>query len=331
MNKKAIALISGGLDSLLAAKVVQDQGVKVQGVAFLMQFASKDIQKFKHQIQEASDEAEVPVKFIDMSEEFLKVLKKPSYGYGANLNPCIDCKILMLKLAKKFMQKENATFIVTGEVLGERPMSQRRGALNIVEKKALLKGLLLRPLSAKLLEETLPEQQGIVNRAELLALSGRGRSRQLAMAKKYKLTKFFAPSGGCLLTDPIFSTKLKDLILRKELRGENVNLLKYGRHFRVDDKTKVVVGKDQNDNDNIVKLEKQTDVVVRLKTGPGPHVLLRGQKNAKNIEIAAGLLISHSKSKNKINVEVEVFEGKKIKEIIKASPLDASTVDKLRI
>ncbi|MFH1395642.1 MAG: tRNA 4-thiouridine(8) synthase ThiI [Candidatus Omnitrophota bacterium] len=331
MNKKAIALISGGLDSLLAAKIVQDQGVKVQGAAFLMQFASKDIKIFKRQIKKASDEAGIPVKFIDMSKEFLEVLKKPNYGYGANLNPCIDCKILMCKLAKNLMKKESAGFIVTGEVLGERPMSQRRDALNIIEKKSGLKGLLLRPLSAKLLEETVPEKEGIVGRDKLCALSGRGRDRQLAMAKKYGLTKFFAPSGGCLLTDSIFSKKLKDLILKKELTSENVSLLKYGRHFRVDEKTKAVVGRDQNDNENIFKLKKQTDVFLRFKTDPGPYVLMRGKKHAENIQKAAGLLIGHSKSRKKTNVAVEVQAGKKTKKIIKADPLDKVTIDKLRI
>ncbi len=270
MKKKAIALVSGGLDSLLAAKVIMEQGIRVEGVVFLMPFASRDIREYTERVRQSADEADIPIKFIDMSEEFLGILKSPNHGYGANLNPCIDCKILMLKLAKEIMERENAGFIITGEVLGERPMSQRKDALDIIRKKSSLNGYLLRPLSAKLLEETVPEAEGVVDRRRLLDLSGRGRSKQLALAKKYSLTKFFAPSGGCLLTDKIFARKLKDLMDSDTLDFNNIALLKCGRHFRLGKDTKTIVGRDEKDNMVLLELKQKKDVVIRLKDDPGP-------------------------------------------------------------
>ena len=159
MKTKAIALVSGGLDSLLAAKVIMEQGIEVEGVCFVMQFASRNLEKFTNRVKEASEEIGVGVRFVDISESFLKILKAPNHGYGANINPCIDCKILMLKYAKGIMQDEGAKFIITGEVLGERPMSQRRDALNIIERDSALGGLLLRPLCAKLMNETIPGER----------------------------------------------------------------------------------------------------------------------------------------------------------------------------
>ncbi|MFC1644385.1 tRNA 4-thiouridine(8) synthase ThiI, partial [Candidatus Omnitrophota bacterium] len=160
MKKKSIALISGGLDSLLAAKTIMKQGIEVLGVVFVMQFASRNVQRFMERVREATGDAGIPVRFIDISKEFLEVLKSPRHGYGAHLNPCIDCKILMLRRAKKVMQEEGASFVITGEVLGERPMSQRKDALEMIKKESSLGDKLLRPLSARLLEATLPEKEG---------------------------------------------------------------------------------------------------------------------------------------------------------------------------
>ncbi|MBL7072912.1 MAG: tRNA 4-thiouridine(8) synthase ThiI [Candidatus Omnitrophica bacterium] len=331
MKKKAIALVSGGLDSLLAAKVIMEQGIPVEGVVFLMQFASRDIREFTERVRQSANEANIPIKFIDMSEEFLGVLRSPDHGYGANLNPCIDCKILMLKLAKDIMKKENAGFVITGEVLGERPMSQRKGALDIIRKRSSLDGYLLRPLSAKLLEKTVPEAEGVVDRSRLLDLSGRGRSKQLALAKKYSLTKFFAPSGGCLLTDKIFARKLKDLIDSDALDPHNIALLKWGRHFRLDKATKTIVGRDEKDNMGILELKHRKDVLLRLKDDPGPYVLLRGNVSFKNIKKAADLLLAHSKSKRKSDAIVEYWTKEENKKELKPCAMDREKIDRLRI
>jgi len=331
MKKKAIALISGGLDSLLAAKVIMKQGIPVEGVVFLMPFASRDIRAYTERVRQSADEADIPIKFIDMSEKFLEILKSPNHGYGANLNPCIDCKILMLKLAKDIMKRENAGFIITGEVLGERPMSQRKDALDIIRKKSSLDGYLLRPLSAKLLEETVPETEGVVDRNRLLDFVGRGRSKQLALAKKYSLTKFFAPSGGCLLTDKIFTRKLKDLINSDTLDFNNIALLKRGRHFRLDKGTKTIVGRDEKDNMNILELKQKKDVLLRLKDDPGPYVLLRGIVSFQNIKKAANLLLAHSKSKQAGSAVVEYWMNEENKKELQSCAMDRDKIDHLRI
>ncbi|MFH1798913.1 MAG: tRNA 4-thiouridine(8) synthase ThiI [Candidatus Omnitrophota bacterium] len=331
MDKKAIALISGGLDSLLAARLVMDQGVEVVGAAFVMQFASRDAEQFKTRTALAADEAGIPIIFKDISTEFLRVLKNPKYGYGANLNPCIDCRILMLESAKKILREERAGFIVTGEVLGERPMSQMRGALEMIEKKTALEGLLLRPLSAKLFKETFAEKQGIVDRDKLLSIEGRSREVQLRLAKKFGLSKFFAPGGGCLLTDEIFSRKLRDLMAVGAMTKGDIDLLKHGRHFRLDKKTKIIVGRDNSDNEKIQSLKEKNDVILRLENDPSPYVLIRGEITAEKIETAAKFVISHSKSRNKDKVAVEYWKDEKRKSILATKPMQLSEVNEKRI
>ena len=332
MKKKAIALISGGLDSLLAARVIMDQGIDLLGVVFVMQFASRDVDAFKSRVRETARDAGVPVKFKDISEEFLHIVKNPRHGYGANLNPCIDCKILMLSSAKKIMKEENAGFIITGEVLGERPMSQRKDALDTIAKEAEVNGYLLRPLSAKLLEETIPEKEGIVDRDTLLDISGRSRARQLQMAEQFGLKKFFTPAGGCLLTDPIFSRRLKDLMDRgSSLDPDNISLLKYGRHFRLDERTKAVVGRDKKDNEMIRSLKREGDLLVRLSAGSGPDGLLRGETSGENIKMTASLIVSHSRKKNEPDTTVAVWRGKKDRDNMTARSMPREKIEKLRI
>lgn len=331
MNRKAIALISGGLDSLLAARAVMEQGIEVLGVAFVMQFASRNVRLFREHVAEAAAEAGIPTRFMDISEDFLEIVKNPRYGYGSNLNPCIDCKILMLNHAKKIMQEENAGFVITGEVLGERPMSQRKDALNIIKKNSSLEGYLLRPLSAKLLEETVPEREGVIDREKLLDISGRSRERQLALAKKYNLRKFFTPAGGCLLTDPIFARRLKDLMTGGDLTADNVALLKYGRHFRLENAAKAVVGRNERDNKGIQALKRPDDVIMRLRARPGPYVLVRGSAGSGNIEKAASLAVSHSKSKNEKNVTVEFWSDDGDKRALLSGPMHAEKIEELRI
>jgi tRNA-specific 2-thiouridylase len=331
VKKKAIALVSGGLDSLLAAKITQGQGVDVLGLVFVMQFASRDIKKFKAHVKEAAAEADIPIRFVDISKEFLEVVKAPKHGYGAHMNPCIDCKILMLKAAKEIMRDEKAAFVLTGEVLGERPMSQRKAALDMIEKNSSLTGYLLRPLSAKLLKETVPEKEGIVDRAKLFDIEGRSREPQLKLARKYGITKFFAPAGGCLLTDPVFARKLKDLVSADRFAMDEVSLLKYGRHFRLDPATKAVVGRDEKENDRLQELKKEGDVLIRLEDKAGPYAIIRGNTTAENIKKTASLVLSHSKYRNEDGTEVEYWiDPEKIKTIAACS-ITADEIKKLRI
>ena len=332
MNKKAIALMSGGLDSLLAARVVKEQGIEIVGVCFVMQFASKNIEAFKEKVIETGASAGISVKCVDISLPFLEMLKNPKHGYGAHINPCIDCKIMMLRKAKEMLKEEGASFLITGEVLGERPMSQRKEALNIIKKDSCTEGILVRPLSAKILEETLPEKKGIIDRSKLYDISGRSRVPQYAIAKHYNITKFSAPAGGCLLTNEGFANKTKDLIKYDSLTLKNVNLIKIGRHFRLDDKTKVIVGKDKEDNDQLRTLAKEKDFILRVKDIPGPDTLFVGEATDDKLNIAASLAASHSKAKEQKKVEVMCFaKEKENRKILTVNSLDAVEIEKIRI
>ena len=330
MNK-AVALVSGGLDSLLAARVVKEQGIEVIGVTFVMPFASRNVEKYKKEVKEAADGANIPVKFVDISKEFLKIVQKPKHGYGANINPCIDCKILMIREAKKIMEKENAQVVVTGEVIGERPMSQNRKALLTIKEESTLENNLLRPLSAKLLEETYAEKENIVDREKLLDISGRSREKQLELARKFGIKKYFTPAGGCLLTDKIFSEKLKDLLASDDFSEGNIELLKYGRHFRLNKKTKVIVGRDETENQYLQGLMKSDDVLLRLKDTSGPYALLRGDGNEELVKKAASLVINHSKIKHEKGVKVEFWQKGSDRKTLLADPMGKEKIEALRI
>ena len=249
MNKKAIVLLSGGLDSILATRLMTELGIEVVCVNYYIEFAvcgGGPTAAIK-----SAEMLGVPLKVFDITPEYLEMFKNPKHGYGANINPCIDCKIFMLKKAKAYMEEVGASFLVTGEVLGERPMSQRRDALNIIEKQAGVRGILLRPLTAKNLPPTLPEEEGTVDRDKLLDIRGRGRTPQLELAAKYGIKEFPNPSGGCLLTDPGFTKRVRDIIAHNDLNLVSLRLLKVGRHFRLSDTTKLVIGRDQEENDEL--------------------------------------------------------------------------------
>ncbi|OIP91198.1 MAG: tRNA 4-thiouridine(8) synthase ThiI [Syntrophaceae bacterium CG2_30_49_12] len=266
---KAIALISGGLDSILAAKLILEQGIEVEGVAFKTPFFGA------RKARTAAQNIGLPLFIIDITEEHLEMLKAPRYGYGKNMNPCIDCHILMLKIAGKRMEAIGADFIVTGEVLGQRPMSQGRQSLGVVAKKSGYQEYILRPLSAKLLAETKPEREGKVAQQKLLDLQGRSRKRQLEMARQYGITNYSTPAGGCLLTDPMFSKRLKDLFAHhRDFRVRDIELLKFGRHFRINNTTTVIVGRNSSDNKAIQRLYEEGDILIYMTHFPGPTVIV---------------------------------------------------------
>lgn len=266
---KAIGLISGGLDSLLATKLLQQQGVEVIGLAFKSPFFS--ISRAK----EAAQRLGIPLKVIDITEDLLKVIKDPKYGRGSQMNPCIDCHILMLKKAAEVMRKEGAHFVFTGEVLGQRPFSQTKKALKLIEQEAGLEGLLLRPLSAKLLPKTVPEEKGYVKREALLAIQGRGRKLQLELAEEFGIRDYPPPAGGCLLTDPSFSKRLKDLLEHSdEVTRRDLELLRIGRHFRLSKETKAIVGRKESENRRLQELFLTADLLMEPKDSPGPVLLL---------------------------------------------------------
>jgi tRNA U34 2-thiouridine synthase MnmA/TrmU len=272
---KALVLFSGGLDSMLSAKILMEQGIKVIPVYFKSYFFGPEIAKKSAEI------LGLKLKVIDISKEHLKIVRKPKFGYGQSMNPCIDCHLLMLKKAKEIMKKEKFDFVATGEVLGERPMSQNKKALELIEKLSSLKGYLLRPLSAKLLEPTIPEKKRLVDREKLFDIKGRSRKRQIELTKKFGIKWYPSPAGGCILTDLEFGKRLKELFEKKKKIDENdIELLKLGRHFWFDD-IKIIVGRNHEENLKIKKLARKGDILIEMKNYTGPTTLIRG-KGIKN-------------------------------------------------
>lgn len=274
---KALVLLSGGLDSMLAARVLMEQGVLITGLSFKSNFFST------LKAKKATEQLGIKLIEVDFSDEHLEMTKNPAHGYGKNMNPCIDCHGLMLKKAKEIMEKEKFDFVATGEVLGQRPMSQHRDALKIVEKISGLEGKLVRPMSAKLLDESEPEKQGKLIRGKLLDISGRSRQRQLELVKKYGIKEYASPGGGCLLTDPEFSEKLlKMLEYWPDCLSNDIALLKCGRVLWLKDANKknvlLVIGRDEKDNGNLEKLAGTGDVIIQPVDENGPTSLIRGIK-----------------------------------------------------
>jgi tRNA-specific 2-thiouridylase len=303
---KAVTLLSGGLDSTLAAKVVMEQGIELEALNFMTLFCT-----CTHRgatclaSQKAVETLGIPLRVFNVSEEYLSVVKDPSHGYGKNMNPCIDCRIFMLKKAKAYMQDSGAAFIVTGEVLGQRPMSQRKDAMRLIEKEAELEGFILRPLSAHVLPMTIPEKEGWVDREKLLKFQGRSRKPQIKLAEHYGIRDYPCPAGGCLLTDPGFAKRMKDLMLHKpDFSLNDVHLLKVGRHFRFSDGVKLIVGRNEEENQKIETFSQSGDILFRISGLPGPLSLLRGKVNEEDIEKAAAVTAHYSKAKDLGNAEV---------------------------
>ncbi len=290
---KAIALISGGLDSILAAKTAQEEGVRVIPLHFKIPFSHRDkgvSSRENNLISFVKNSLGSDLKIFDISNEFLKLLIKPEHGFGANLNPCIDCKIFMLTKTREIMKELDAAFVVTGEVLGQRPMSQHRKALELIEKKSGLEGLLLRPLSAKLLPETTPEKQGWVSREKLLDFSGRSRRPQIKLAQKFGIKDYPNAAGGCLLTDPEFAGRLKELIAHRQLSLNNIELLKIGRHFRLSEQARLVVGRDEKEGKELENLASAGDYLFFPNEElAGPTSLGRGEFNPDLINLSCSI------------------------------------------
>lgn len=266
---KAIALLSGGLDSILAVKLAQNQNIHVTGLTFTTPFFSAD------KAQAAARQISLPLLIADITSEHLLMLKSPRYGYGKNMNPCIDCHTLMLKIAGGKMEELGANFLLTGEVLGQRPMSQTKQSLYVVAKNSGYADYILRPLSAQLLDPIKAEREGKIDRARLLSISGRGRNDQMRLAEEFGIQQYPPPAGGCLLTDPIFSIRLRDLMSHSEDRQiRDYELLKYGRHFRAGDFGKIIVGRNKNDNEALDKLATDEDLVCNVIDFPGPCVFV---------------------------------------------------------
>lgn len=285
----AIGLISGGLDSILAVQIILEQGIEVVGVSFTTPF-------FNAQgAQRAAGAVGIPLQVLDITEPHLAMLRNPPHGYGNNMNPCIDCHILMLKEAGRMMEERGGDFLFTGEVLGQRPMSQNKASLRVVERGSGYEGLVLRPLSAQLLPETIPEQQGWVDRERLLAIKGRSRKEQMELADRYHITEYLSPAGGCLLTDPIFSRRLRDLFSSQgPVQIRDIELLKIGRHLRLSPATKVIVGRHARDNERISAMVAPGDDFLKVAEYPGPLCLIPAGGASEDIAQAASVCVRYS-------------------------------------
>ncbi len=318
-QRKAVALISGGLDSLLAARVVQEQGVHVEGINFFTGFC---VEGHTHAIRKkdrakpkrnnalwVAEQLGIKLHIVDIIEEYKQVLFNPKHGYGANLNPCLDCKIFMVKKAHEWIQENGFDFIITGEVIGQRPMSQRKDTMPVVAHDSGANDLLLRPLCARNLPETLPEREGWVERERLFDFSGRTRKPQMALAEKFGFEDYAQPAGGCcFLTDAQYSHKLADLWQargEKNYEMDDIMLLKVGRHLRPSPAYKLIISREEGEG-NFMQGYRNQYVSLKTISHPGPLALVDGKVTEQDLELAARILARYSKGKTADSVEVEI-------------------------
>lgn len=335
---RAVGIVSGGLDSLIAVKLLLEQGIEVHALHFEILFShryQKDCEKYA-KIAEAAERSGYTVHFIDIVDDYLEdVLKKPKFGYGRNMNPCLDCHIYMLKKAGEFMKQIDAQFVFTGEVLGQRPMTQLHDKLLLINRETGLDGYLLRPLSAKLLQPTIAEQTGLVDREKLEAIEGRCRSRQIELAARLGINEYPSPAGGCLYTDCIFSQRIKDLMKHDPGFGAlDMYLLRFGRHLRIDD-CRLIIGRDFAENTALEKIAPGKFWMCQPETVPGPSVIIvkdschNNQDVSPEILSAGASMVARYAKKSRIAVSVISPEGKV--SIMDAEPAADSYIDTLRI
>ena len=292
---KALCLLSGGLDSTLAARIVLDLGVELEAVNFVTAFCTCTPKTAGCAAAVSSArQLGIRVRSFDATEELLPIVRDPPHGYGTNLNPCIDCRILMFRRALGHMREIGARFLVTGEVLGGRPMSQRRDSMRTIERESGAEGLVLRPLSARLLEPSIPERNGWVDRDRMLSISGRSRKPQISLARKLGINDYPCPAGGCRLTDPGFAGRMRDLLDHEAaLDVRSVRLLRWGRHFRLTPTCKVILGRNEEENDRLSALAEPEDAIAEPSTVPGPTALVVGELSGGEVELACAIAAAY--------------------------------------
>ena len=315
---KGLGLCSGGLDSILSALLLQRQGIDVTWICFETPFFSSEAAR------KASFQTDIPLITIDITDDYMEMMKNPKAGFGKNMNPCMDCHALMFSKAGDVLKNEGFHFLFSGEVLGQRPKSQNKNSLRYVEKNSGFDGRILRPLSAKLLPATLIEQKGLVDRKKLMDISGRSRKSQILMARDFGIKEYPSPAGGCLLTDKVFSDRLKDLMdVQKIFNKRELYFLKHGRHFRLDSKTKVIAGRSKDDNKHLLKyFNKDKEILLKHTKMPGPDVILTGSFTKENIQTAAMICASYTKSNPGENADIRVI-GQEDEKIISIKTIKA--------
>lgn len=345
-DTKALALFSGGLDSILACKVIAAQGIQVQAVKFVSPFFEYGLlareDEYKKEIFEAYG---IEVILKDISFEYVKMVRNPAHGYGKNFNPCVDCKIYMVTKAKEMMAEYDASFLITGEVIGQRPMSQRRDTLRVIErdsgcispapeniaKNEAAAGILLRPLCAKNLEPTKPEREGLVDREKLYGFSGRSRAGQMELAKKFAIVDYPTPAGGCILTDPVVGQRIKSFYEKHEnITVSDMRMITVGRQFYLPGGGWLALGRDEAENIKVEGLAASEDVLLKLSDRPGPSALLRFMTDEKDLQLAADLVARYGKKNSQGKPEKgAVFCTGKEEKTITGVPLDDEKIKEL--
>ena len=321
---RALAMISGGLDSILAAKLIKEQGIEVIGICFKSYFFNEENAK------RMTKQIGIQLEVIDFSEEHFNMVRDPKHGWGKNMNPCIDCHSMMMRYSGELLEKFNADFIITGEVLNQRPMSQNRSALDVVKKQSGFSDKILRPLCAKNLKETQMEVEGLVDREKLLDFSGRNRKPQMALAEKWGIKDYPSPAGGCKLTEPNYSIRLKDMLDTKEdVTEKDIHLLKYGRHFVSDNKTKVIVSRNGEEGEQIKQLLNNKDIMFFTSNFNGAMVIIPEGNNPTDDDLtfACRLAVRYSKGKDEELVRVKF--GQVGAEFNMTKDVDAMTQEEL--
>jgi hypothetical protein len=334
VTRTAIALFSGGLDSMLAACLIQAQGIQVRGVHFTSPFFGEDILGNSDELRarQAADQIGMPLRVVSLGSDYLEMLRKPRHGYGKAVNPCVDCHAYFFRKAKEYMQEIGADFVITGEVLGQRPMSQRRDTLRVVERDSGLDGLLVRPLSARCLPATIPEERGWLDRERLGAIIGRSRKEQLRLAEEFGLVEYPSPAGGCLLTELSYQSKVRDLFTNEpELDPHDFRLLRSGRHFRIGDRSKAIIGRNHGENELLRQACRPQDTLISWRDGSSPVALLTGPLDHQTMESAARLLLRYTKAEPMADCTILASCGGRDEEFAVTNSASAEEMEQLRI
>ena len=330
MKHRAIALLSGGLDSTLAVQLILDQGIDVEALNFVTPFCTCN-RLGRCEAQVVAERLSIPIKTIPIIDPLFEVLKAPKHGYGSGMNPCLDCRILMFTRAREHLQETKADFVFTGEVLGQRPMSQHLRAMRIIDAESGLADRVLRPLSAKLLAPTYPERNGVVQRDKLLGIRGRSRKEQISLAAQYRIADYPCPAGGCRLTDPGFARRMRDLVTHEpDFDLNDVNLLRVGRHFRLSPSSKAVVGRNEEENGRLRALAKPGDILFDTHGVGSPLTLLRGSARGREVDDAAAITARYSDAAGP-NTVVAYGRAESMDQEVPARALDEEELSELRI
>jgi tRNA U34 2-thiouridine synthase MnmA/TrmU len=324
---KAIGLLSGGLDSTLAVKIIIEQGIEVMVLHFVTPFCTCTRNGCRNAAKVVAERWGIEIKVIGVKDEYIKLVKNPRFGYGRNMNPCIDCRIYMFSQARRYLEETGADFVFTGEVLGERPMSQNLRAMKIIEKESGLEGRLLRPLCAKHLPPTIVEKRGIVDRDRLLSITGRSRKPQISLAQSLGIDDYPCPAGGCRLTDPNFAKRLKEAFEHNEDSLVDITLLRYGRHFRLASGAKVIVGRNEEENKILESFASENRILLEVKDVKGPIALMYKHNGEEDIELGARICLADSDYKGNEKTMVRVGENKEIL----VRPIAKSEAEALRV